>query len=329
MSPIFGVFIPLHRSILGQNSMSGLKTTLFGKFSIQRGGLDLQGIEARKAKELLSYLLIFRNHTQPRELLCEILWGDQSATNSRKYLRQALWRIQTALRPRENAMELELSITNDWIQVNILDNFWLDIAEFEKVYELVKGKTAQELGPRHLRLLEYAALLYKGDLLEGCYQDWCIFERERFQTMHLMLLDKLVQYCELHQAYESGLTYGIEILRHDHAYERTHRQLMRLYYMTGNRSRALHQYARCVTALRDELGVEPSERTKQLYEQIRSDRFKPVVAREEKNITKTKVRLNPALSDVLHRLEEVSDTLSRLEHRIQDELAVRGDSPLE
>lgn len=309
---------------MGQHPMSGLKATLFGKFSIQRDSLHLQGIEARKAQELLGYLLVFRNHVQAREQLSETLWGEQSSTNSRKYLRQALWRIRSALRLNGDRSELILVINNDWIQIKTSGDFWLDVAEFEDIFELIKGKTIQDLNPRHLKLLKYAASLYKGDLLEGCYQDWCIFERERFQTMHLLLLDKLVQYCELHHSYDSGLTYGIEILRCDPAYERAHRQLMRLYYMSGNRSQALHQYERCVLALRDELGIEPSARTKQLYEQMRTDLFTPVFSApvaDGQPIVKTKVRAKSALRDVLHRLEEVSDTLNRLEHRIEHELS--------
>jgi DNA-binding SARP family transcriptional activator len=304
--------------------MSGLKATLFGKFSIQRDSLDMQGIEARKAQELLGYLLVFRNHVHARELLSETLWGEQSSTNSRKYLRQALWRIQSALRLNGDRSELELVINNDWIQIKISSRFWLDVEEFEKVFDLVKGRTIHELNLRHLKMLKYAVSLYKGDLLEGCYEDWCIFERERFQTMHLLLLDKLVQYSELYHTYDSGLAYGIEVLRHDPAYERAHRQLMRLYVMSGNRSQALHQYERCVLVLQEELGVEPSERTKQLYDQIRSDCFRPAFpapTAEGKPIVKTKVRGTPALSDVLHRLEEVSETLNRLEHRIEHELA--------
>lgn len=297
--------------------MAALKATLFGKFNIQRGGQSLEGIEARKVQELLSYLLIFMNHTQPRELLCEVLWGNQSSANARKYLRQTLWRMQSAFRLSGISAELKVLIHSDWIQIQLPSTFWIDIAEFEKVFKLVEGKRAQELSRRDFKSLEYAADLYKGDLLEGWYPDWCIFERERFQTMHLILLDKLVQFCELHEKYEAGLSYGIEILRHDHAYERTHRQLMRLYFMTGNRTQALHQYERCVMALRDDLSVEPSERTKQLYDQIRLDNFRPQLFPEEKAVIKTKVRTTPALRDVLHRLEEISEALSRLEHKIQ------------
>jgi DNA-binding SARP family transcriptional activator len=217
-------------------------------------------------------------------------------------------------------------IDNDWIQINISRDFWLDVAEFEKVFQLVKGKKVQELSSRYVKMLEYAISLYQGDLLEGCYQDWCIFERERFQTMHLILLDKLVQFCELHQNYEAGLTYGLEILRQDHAYERTHRQLMRLYLMAGNRSQALHQYERCVVALREELGVEPSERTKHLYQQIRLGQFEPTTRVERKKQVNTKIHTAPTLKDILHRLEEVSEAVARLENNNQKGVMTMDDA---
>jgi DNA-binding SARP family transcriptional activator len=305
--------------------MSELKASLFGKLSIQQGELKIRGMETKRVQELFSYLLIFRNHPHPRELLCETLWGDQSSVSPRKYLRQTLWRLQSAMKQGSDIGEIKLLIDNDWIQLDVSTNFGLDVAEFEKVFHSMKGKQAPDLSLRDFKLLEYAVGLYKGDLLEGWYAEWCVFERERFQIMHLLLLDKLVQLCELHKKYEVGIAYGMEILRHDHAYERTHRQLMRLYFMTGNRTRALYQYERCVQALRDELGVEPSESTKQLYAEIRSDRFSPQAFPEEKEAAKTKVRTVPALRNMLHRLNEVSVALNALEHKIQEELKTFGD----
>ena len=166
--------------------------------------------------------------------------------------------------------------------------------------------------------------LYKDDLLAGCYQDWCISERERFQVMHLTLLDKLVQYCEMHQKYELGIHYGTEILRFDQAYERTHCQLMRLYMLTGNRTQALHQYDYCVNALQDELSVEPSVTTKQLYEQIRQDNFNPSLISDEHMITKISLKTTPALRGLLNDLNKVSARINVLEHQIQSEIVALG-----
>jgi DNA-binding SARP family transcriptional activator len=321
IAPITWDALPFHRIVqTGERPMPNLEATLFGKFKIEQRGFTFKGIRARKVQELLSYLLIFRNHAQSRELLCETLWAGQPSLNSRKYLRQTLWRLQSAIKTSNSGRELKLHVDNHWIQINVSDKFWLDVEEFEKIFNLVINKKTSELSTRDHKLMEYAARLYKGDLLEGWYLDWCLFERERFQTMHLMLLDKLVQFCELNKKYETGLSYGIEILRHDHAYERTHRQLMRLYFMTGNRTEALHQYDRCVLALGAELGVEPSQRTKQLYEQIRLDKFQPQSFTEKTTVVKTKVRATPVLKDLFHRLEEVSATLRRLEHKIEKEI---------
>jgi DNA-binding SARP family transcriptional activator len=305
--------------------MAGMKATLFGKFNIELEGSKIVGIEARRVQELLSYLLLFRNNPHSRDFLCETLWSEQPAGNSRKYLRQTLWRLQSALQLNGSSTGLMLRIDIDWIQIHLAGNFWLDIEEFEKVFNLVKGKKVSELSRRDFNLLEYAVGIYKGDLLEGWYSDWCFFERERFQTMNLLLLDKLVQFCELHEKYDAGLSYGLDILRHDHSYERAHRQLMRLYFMTGNRTQALRQYKRCEMALREELGVEPSEATKQLYEQIRLENFHYQPLAEEKTVAKTKVRTAPALTEMLDRVKEVTEALSILHYQIQEEIGPIAD----
>jgi DNA-binding SARP family transcriptional activator len=303
--------------------MAEMKVTLFGKFNIQRQGLRVDGMEARKVQELLVFLLLFRNHPQSRELLCEALWPDQSSANSRKQLRQTLWRLQSAIQEPNDSADWLLRIDNDSIEINIADNTWLDIEEFEKIFRHTKGKKATELTVYDFQLLEGAVELYKGDLLEGWYTDWCIAERERFQTMHLLLLDKLVQYCELHENYEAGLSYGMEILRHDRAYERAHRQIMHLYFMTGNRTQAIQQYKRCVQALREELGVEPSEVTKLIYQQICADQYAPDLL-EENVEARIDDHSTPALRDVLYRLKEVSEALSRIEREVQSEIGLRG-----
>src|SRR5262249_55549726 len=148
-------------------------------------------------------------------------------------------------------------------------------SEFEKNFSSLNRKDVHTLTANDFNSIQSAAALYQGDLLEGWYQDWCLFERERFQIMYLMLLDQLVQYCDIHGQYSTGLFYGTEILRHEHACERAHRQLMRLYFLSGDRTQAVHQYQRCAAALQKELDIEPSESTKQLYEQIRSDSLTP------------------------------------------------------
>lgn len=299
--------------------MSSIKVSLFGKFDITYGEQRTQ-IRARKVQELFIYLLVFRNSPQPRESLSEVLWADQPETISKKNLRQTLWHLQSAFKEFKNSSRLELLIEDGWIHIRLPTDFWLDTAEFEQVFNVVYHKQALELSREDFDAMQYAVNLYRGDLMEGWYQDWCIFERERFQMMNLTLLDKLVQYCEIHHNCDAGLSYGWQILRHDHAYERAHRQLMRLYAMSGDRTQALRQYQRCVDALRAELGVEPSAGTQQLYKQIQADKFVPPSFVLEKAISK-KVETAQAFEDVLNRLEQFSLTLGMMEAQVQQEIA--------
>ena len=292
--------------------MSELKIRLFGRFSIETGEQNMGGFRAPKVQELFSYLLLFRDHAQPREALCEHLWENQPPGQSKKYLRQTLWRLQSALKGAANSSEPEVLADDNWIQINPSVLYWLDAARFEQAFKLVSGKHSRDLTAANFKAVQSALDLYKGDLLDGWYQDWCLFERERYQVMYLMLLDKLVEYCEAHGDYDLGLHYAAEILRQDHAYERAHRHVMRLYFKTGDRTQAIRQYERCLSALQIELNVEPSAQTRELYKQICSGDSVPLLAGTAGRTT--------ALPEMLNRLERFSDELKGIQVRIKKEI---------
>ncbi|NLS76914.1 MAG: hypothetical protein GXY76_06605 [Chloroflexi bacterium] len=252
--------------------MSTVRVNLLGKFGMQsdRGELGLE----TKLRELLAYLLIRRDRPHSREALAALIWGDCPTGQSRKCLRQALWQINSAVQEHlDGSAEPLLLAEPDWIQLNPGLDLWIDVAVLEEAAESARGRPGNQLPPDCAEALRRAAQVYRGDLLEGCYEDWCLFERERLQNLYLAMLDKLVQCCEAGQEYEAGLAYANRILSYDRAHERAHRQVMRLYYLAGDRSEALRQYRRCATALRAELDVEPSRATARLYEAIRADRL--------------------------------------------------------
>jgi DNA-binding SARP family transcriptional activator len=213
-------------------------------------------------------LLLHRERPHHRELLAETLWRDSLGTQPRKYLRQALWHVQTAL---QNGEARVLQLDNDWVQIPPDTSLWADAPAFEEPFNTTEGIAGELLEETQAAGLRNAVALYCGDLLEGWYQDWCVFERERLKTMHLTMLEKLLGHAEANSQWEEGLHYGSRILRCDHAHERTHWRLMRLHYLAGDRTAAIRQFEACSTALDRELGVRPAERTLRLYEEIRAD----------------------------------------------------------
>jgi DNA-binding SARP family transcriptional activator len=158
--------------------------------------------------------------------------------------------------------------------------------------------------------------LYGGDLLEGWYQDWCLYERERLQNIWLAILEKLMAYSESHDAYEEGMVYGRCVLRFDRAHERTHRRMMRMQYLAGDRTAALRQYERCRTALDEELGVEPAKRTEMLYQQIFNDSLDRT-ASPEKIVGTGEVALLPS---VVARLNQLRRMLTDVKSHVSQDL---------
>lgn len=300
--------------------MSRLTVRLFGKFRVLGQGRELSGLDASKVQELFSYLLVHRDRPHPRETLAGLLWEASSTAQSKKYLRQALWQLQSALNTRpEEPSSIVLDIEPDWVGLNPEADLRLDVAEFEKAFSLAKGIAGQDLEAQTAKSLEAAVGLYRGDLLEGWYQDWCLYHRERLQNMCLALLAKLMAYCEAHERYEAGIIFGTRILQHDRAHERAHRRLMRLHWMAGDRTAALRQYTRCEAALQEELGVQPGQPTEALHRQIQVDEIEaPPLARWE--APPVSMEVGSPLLPVLGHLQGLRSTLTGLQRQVQRDI---------
>jgi len=238
--------------------------------------LALESILHGKAQELFCYLLLCRDKPHSRDQLATLFWGDCTTAQSRKNLRQALWQLQAGLNSKHIRPDC-LIVETEWIQLNSHADLWLDVAAFEQAYVDAEGVSGYQLTCENGVALEEAASLYKSDLLPGNYQDWCVFERERLQNVYISMLDKLMCYCEANSEYEKAITHGTRILSLDCAREQTHRRIMRLHYLSGDRTAALRQFERCAATLDLELGVKPETKTLSLYESIRKDLLDEVV----------------------------------------------------
>ncbi len=302
--------------------MPTLNIYLFGKFSAQRAGRELDGLDARKVQELFCYLLLHRDHALSRETLASLLWPETTTALSKKNLRQTLWQLQAALGSQnETISDRVLIVEPEWIRLNPEADLWLDIAALENAFQQVQKIPGHELDIQKAQILHDAVQLYQGPLLEGWYPDWCIYERERLQSMYLAMLDKLMGYCEVRRDYETGLLYGMRIMCYDRARERTHRRLMRLHYLNGDRASALRQFEQCAAILEEELSANPSKGTVELYEKILADQLdepKPVSSLTEASLEISEFLL-PTL---LNRLIQLKETLSDLQIQVGQSIQV-------
>jgi DNA-binding SARP family transcriptional activator len=125
--------------------------------------------------------------------------------------------------------------------------------------------------------LTQADSLYRGGFLEqlvvrgsAAFDEWVTLLHERLHLSALDALDALAAYHEARGEDEMARQYAWRILALEPWDEAAHRCVMRVLARKGRRSAALAQYERCRQTLADELGIEPSEETTALCQQLRA-----------------------------------------------------------
>jgi DNA-binding SARP family transcriptional activator len=147
--------------------MPALRLFLLGSLDIRHDGQQLPKLPTLKSQSLLAYLALHRERPQPRERLAELFWGGRPERKARRSLTTALWHIRRCLHNED----LLLSDMHS-VRFDPQADLWLDVAEFESL-----------VARSELPALQSAVDLYRGELMEGFYDDWVLNERYRLETL--------------------------------------------------------------------------------------------------------------------------------------------------
>ncbi len=237
--------------------MPALRLFLLGPFVIRHEGHPLAKPPTLKSQSLFAYLALHRRQPQPRERLAALFWGDRPERRARRSLTTALWHIRRCL-PDENSLLADVHA----VQFDPQADLWLDVAEFEA-----------RVACSDLSSLQAAAALYRGDFLEGFYDDWVLNERYRLETLFSEALARLMRGLEARGDHEDALAIALRLLQHDPLREDAHRLAMRALCHLGQRDAALAQYRRCQQIVAQELDAEPMTETAELHQAILDGRF--------------------------------------------------------
>ncbi len=237
--------------------MPTLRLYLLGPLDIRYHGQQLSKPPTVKSQSLLAYLIFHRDQAQPRDRVAELFWGDRPERKARRSLTTALWHIRRCLPD-------ETYILSDAykVQFDPQADLWLDVDEFESY-----------ASHDDIASLLSGVALYRGDFLDGFYDEWIINERYRFEGLFCEALARVMVGQEARGAHDAALATALRLLDQDPLREDAHRLAMRACCRLGQRTVALEQYRRCRQILLEELGTEPMVETTELYEEILEGRF--------------------------------------------------------
>ena len=252
---------------------SSLEIHLLGLFHISVDGQVIEGRQftRRKPKQLIKLLALQPHHQLHREQAMEFLWPDSNPESAANNLHKAIHMARHALEPSLKSVADSHFILTEGQQVLLCapGQLWIDVEEFEQRLAAAKGGS-------DVIAYEEARALYGGELLtEDRYEDWAAARREQLQNTHQEMLSKVARLYEARGEQKLAIERLQELATTDMSNEETHRDLMRLYALTGNKHQALKQYQICCDALQKQLDAEPERQTRELRQQIISGQLAP------------------------------------------------------
>ncbi len=234
--------------------MASATLKALGQFVLTCSGQTLPRPPTKKARALIAYLVMHRTGDAARERLLEIFWRDFDPQRGRENLNATLWSIRRLF--RKSGLN-----PDDFLRANHMVVRWHAMADFDADRLLELSARTDE------RAADEALSLYRGDFLEGDFEDWAVGERERLALAYETLLSRATN--------SFGSVAAAEQLIGRNPYDETaYATLIDSQLSAGQTIAAAILVERCRRAL-DEVGAKPSDRFEEMFGKLRRPRDDP------------------------------------------------------
>jgi DNA-binding SARP family transcriptional activator len=247
-----------------------LKVRTLGEFKLFLGQKEVSEREWKreKAKELFQLFITWRGQLLSRSKILSLLWKDSHEAAAERDFKVALNALNKVIEPHRKARSESFFIERRGLLYGLNSRavIEIDAVRFQTLIE--KGLEERDRDAA-AEMLKQGLSLYQGDYLpDRLYADWCAEERERLLLLFLKGAERLAQINVSKENFDEAIYWCNQILARDRCWEEAYRLLMYCYYRKNNRAYAVKLYKKCCEQLKNELGVEPLETTKQMFEMI-------------------------------------------------------------
>jgi len=258
-------------AFMPQKPIPSITVNFFGQFKVIVGDdkIPESRWKSQKARSLLKYFLCMRHKGYiDKEILMELLWPDEDPKKSVQRFHVALAALRKALEPNisKGVKSSYIKRSGPSYRVDIEENGVIDIEEFQTVFEMAEQIKQPQ---KAIRYYKKAESLYRGDFLEeDPYEDWFENEREKYKQMYLLVLKKIIDYCEMKKDYTGCIIFANKYLNMDKYAETIIRSLMKYYALSGNNPMVIRIYEKFKTFIKKELDCSLSNKTEALFIQL-------------------------------------------------------------
>jgi class 3 adenylate cyclase len=220
--------------------------------------VDHPALRRAKPRALLALLLLHANEVVSTDVLLDALWGGSPPP-------RALGSLQNYVSHLRKSLGEEALVTRAPGYLLRVQPEELDLAVFERLVAETRGAEASVRAER----LRSALALWRGPALaDFAYEQFAQSEIARLEELRLSALEERVA-ADLELGRHAQLVGELEALVAEHPLlQRLRGQLMLALYRSGRHAEALEAYRDGRRALREELGLDPSEDLRKLERAI-------------------------------------------------------------
>jgi DNA-binding SARP family transcriptional activator len=249
-------------------SQADIAASALGPLEVRVAGRRVPRWSSLRARAVFQYLLVRQDRPTRRDVLMALQWPDHSFNSARNNLNVALYSLRNTLDGLGPGIQ-PILYRDGCYSLNPDLTWWIDRNEFLSAVDGARLARRINRPGRVIEACRKAIQLYRGPLFEDDGAgEWYLPEQRRLEDLYGQALEDTAEvHFELGQIPEA-LQFGQLAISHAPCSEAIHRLLMRCYASRHQRQLVSRQYRVCVAALRDELGISPSDETTQLFREL-------------------------------------------------------------
>ena len=222
----------------------------------------------KRARDILCFIASRRHRRASKDTIIDTFWGEADFEAVEKNFHPTVSHIRKALNSNQPLKQNFLLYRDGDYQLSPNFSYRIDTEEFDRL--VGEGETARRAREfdRCIASYEAAIALYRGDFMQGSYDDWVEEQRSYYREQHLRMLEALAAVAQKTEDWTRSLQLAQEILRNDPYREDVHCMIMRAHAGQGNRHAVKEQYETLSKLLKKELGVEPAAETQKVYREL-------------------------------------------------------------
>lgn len=220
----------------------------------------------RRIRALFAFLMVHRDRAHSRDTLIDVLYPESLPDNPGKALRQALWRLRSAL--KDGGLPAERMLVSESGVVRVPRDAPVVIDAETLADAVIACAEAATLDRAAAARLQAAVNLYRGEPLPGFYEDWAQGFRDSVHDHYATALRRLVHWYLADRQFDQAVSTAKRLVGAAPLSESAHRLLMSAYAGRGDRAMAVVQFRRCCATLSRELNIPPAAETTEHYQAI-------------------------------------------------------------